>query len=30
MQYLTKEDAIAAVWGGLDLGAGGGGLEAGL
>jgi DUF917 family protein len=30
MQYLTKEDAVAAVWGGLVLGAGGGGLEGGL
>lgn len=30
MQELTREDAIASVWGGLVLGAGGGGLEAGL
>lgn len=30
MEDLTREDAVAAVWGGLVLGAGGGGLEAGL
>lgn len=30
MQELTREDAIASVWGGLVLGAGGGGLDAGL
>lgn len=30
MRYLTKEDAEAAVWGGLVFGAGGGGLEMGL
>lgn len=30
MRYLTREDGIAAVWGGLIYGAGGGGLEDGL
>lgn len=30
MRYLTREDALAAVYGGLVYGAGGGGLEAGI
>lgn len=30
MRYLTRDDALAAVWGGLVYGAGGGGLEAGI